>query len=126
MITFTQKLRPACLSLAVCLLLPSSARADEEGEPGKVVRLTVNTTESEKYASFHGAVSIRRAGASASDRYYWGGSTCPAQKLSETQVALLSSALTHRNETLVVPVFRTSKGTPETRCLVAFDLIATS
>ena len=50
--------------------------ADEEGKAGRVVRLTLNTQGSDKYASFHGSIAVKRSGAAA-ELYFWGGSTCP-------------------------------------------------
>lgn len=115
------------LPLALSLLPRPVLAADHTGNSGKVVQLTVNTQGSEKYASFHGSITVRPvAGDGTSDVYYWGGSTCPAQKISDAQVHLLGQALVNRSRTLVTPVYRVGQGTKGTRCLVAFDLLASS
>jgi len=107
-------------------LMPAQAAADQSGAAGKAVQLTINTLGSEKYASFHGSVSIRQTETNVTEIYYWGGSSCPAQKISDAQVQLLADALVHRSRTLVSPIFREGQGPKGTRCLVAFDLVATS
>lgn len=106
--------------LATVLLWPSVASADSEGESGKVVRLTINTQASTKYASFHGSITVKGR---TSTVYSWGGSMCPAQKFSEDQVELLAYALAHRDRIGLVPIYRKSQGT-KTRCLVSFELTA--
>ncbi len=113
----------ACaVALAATTLLPVGALADEEGSAGRIVSLTINTQGSDKYASFHGSLGVRnRAG--ERDVYFWGGSTCPAQKLDDAQVALLATALQTRRTNLR-PVYRTGEGARGTRCLVAFEMLA--
>lgn len=102
-------------------MLPvQSALADEDGSKGHVVALTINTQGSDKYASFHGSLAVKTSG-DRRDVYFWGGSTCPAQKLDAAEVALLASAL-HDRRTLLRPVYRTGEGARGARCLVAFEL----
>lgn len=118
---------PRALALAAGLgaLLPSArVLADEEGKAGRVIRLTINTQGSDKYASFHGSLAVKRPGSSSIDLYFWGGSTCPAQRLDDSEVAMLASALHNRSRSLVAPRFRTGEGARNTRCLVAFELVA--
>lgn len=109
------------LSVTSFLGVPQVAHADQEGKTGRAVRLTVNTQGSDKYASFHGSLAIRKSGSSKTEMYFWGGSTCPAQRLSEPEVALLAGAMGTR--TNVAPRFRNSEGARGTRCLVAFELV---
>ena len=113
-------------ALALTVIPMRSAFADEEGGTGRVVRLTINTQGSDKYASFHGSVSVRKTGSTKNVTYFWGGSTCPAQRLDPDEVALLAAALENRSKTLVHPRYRTGEGARGARCLVAFELVATS
>lgn len=114
----------ACAAVwALTTLAPvQSALADEDGNVGRVVSLTINTQGSDKYASFHGSLGVRKADGRR-DVYFWGGSTCPAQKLDSAEVALLAEAL-HDRKTSVRPVYRTGEGARGARCLVAFELKA--
>ncbi|MCR9160203.1 MAG: hypothetical protein ACE37F_37225 [Nannocystaceae bacterium] len=113
----------AIAALAVTTLAPvQSALADEDGKVGKIVSLTINTQGSDKYASFHGSLGIRTPDGRR-DVYFWGGSTCPAQKLDAAEVALLSGAL-QSGKTKIRPVYRTGEGARGARCLVAFELRA--
>ncbi len=111
------------MALAATSLLPvQSALADEEGTAGRIVSLTINTQGSDKYASFHGSLGVRST-SGRRDVYFWGGSTCPAQKLAASEVALLAGALNNR-KTTIKPVYRTGEGARGARCLVAFELQA--
>ena len=113
----------AVAAFAATTLLPvQSALADEDGKVGKIVSLTINTQGSDKYASFHGSLGVRTPDGRR-DVYFWGGSTCPAQKLDASEVSLLSSAL-QNGKTKLRPVYRTGEGARGARCLVAFELRA--
>ena len=113
----------AVAALAATTLLPvQSALADEDGKVGKIVSLTINTQGSDKYASFHGSLGVRTPDGRR-DVYFWGGSTCPAQKLDASEVSLLSNAL-QNGKTKIRPVYRTGEGARGARCLVAFELRA--
>lgn len=119
----TSRAALAALTCLGLLGLPRPAAADEKGQTGRVVRVNVNTQASDKYASFHGSVTVRRSGSSKDDVYYWGGTTCPAQKVSDEQVDLLVQALRSRR-TMLTPRYRGGEA-GGTRCLVAFELVAT-
>lgn len=113
----------AVAAFAATTLLPvQSALADEDGKVGKIVSLTINTQGSDKYASFHGSLGVRTPDGRR-DVYFWGGSTCPAQKLDASEVSLLSNAL-QSGKTKIRPVYRTGEGARGARCLVAFELRA--
>lgn len=113
------------LALLLAGLAPArSASADDQGQAGRAVRLNIQTQGSEKYASYHGSVSIHPPGSAKAEDYYWGGSTCPAQKFTDAQVHFLAVALADRRNVLVAPVFRMGQGSGGKRCLVAFDLVA--
>jgi hypothetical protein len=114
----------AAAAVVVATLAPiRSAHADEEGATGKVVRLTLNTQSSDKYASFHGSLTVKSSASTKSVTYFWGGSTCPAQHLSDSEVALLATTLLDRGRTSVLPRYRTGEGARGARCLVAFELV---
>ena len=106
--------------LATSLLPVQSALADEDGKVGRIVSLTINTQGSDKYASFHGSLGIRTPDGRR-DVYFWGGSTCPAQKLDASEVSMLAGALSDR-KTSLRPVYRTGEGARGARCLVAYEL----
>lgn len=113
----------AVAAFAATTLLPvQSALADEDGKVGKIVSLTINTQGSDKYASFHGSLGVRTPDGRR-DVYFWGGSTCPAQKLDASEVSLLSSSL-QSGKAKIRPVYRTGEGARGARCLVAFELRA--
>ncbi|MGH1343079.1 MAG: hypothetical protein ACRBN8_16075 [Nannocystales bacterium] len=113
----------AVAALVATSLLPvQSALADEDGKVGRIVSLTINTQGSDKYASFHGSLGIRTSDGRR-DVYFWGGSTCPAQKLDSAEVSMLAGALAQR-KTHLRPVYRTGEGARGARCLVAFELQA--
>ncbi len=114
----------AALAVTVATLAPvRSAHADEEGTSGRIVRLTLNTQSSDKYASFHGSITLKSSGSTKSVTYFWGGSTCPAQHLADSEVALLATTLVDRR-TSVLPRYRTGEGARGARCLVAFEIVA--
>jgi len=108
--------------IATSLLPVQSALADEDGKVGRIVSLTINTQGSDKYASFHGSLGVRTPDGRR-DVYFWGGSTCPAQKLDSAEVSMLAGALAQR-KTNLRPVYRTGEGARGARCLVAFELQA--
>ena len=114
----------ALLTLTATVFPFRTASADAEGEAGRVTRLRINAVGSDKYASYHGSLTLRAPGKGKSEVYYWGGSTCPAQKFTEAQVDLMASAFHNRTRTLLSPRYAESEGRKDTRCLVAFDLVA--
>lgn len=120
--TFVRRLRPAtaALLLAVGVLMPADAHADESGASGRVVRLSINSTGSDEYASVHGRISIRSKG-TAIEVYSWGGTMCPASKLSEAEIRALQHAFHNRNSTTIAPRYKSGE-VKGTRCLVAFEL----
>ncbi|MBL4686525.1 MAG: hypothetical protein JKY37_18160 [Nannocystaceae bacterium] len=109
----------AAAALAVGLSAAPS-QADEGGTRGRIVKLQINTPGSEHHASFHGAITLRQ-GNGALRRYHWGGSACPGQKLSDSQIAMLAQAHFNRGRTWLAPFFVASEG-GDKNCLVAFEL----
>lgn len=117
-------LRLVAFGLLAAITLPASSShaADLEGKAGKIVRLTINAVGSHKYASFHGAITLKRSGANVV--YKWGGSTCPAQTFTDAQVDLIAGAFHNRHKTLFAPKYAQGEGSGGTRCLVAFELVS--
>lgn len=96
----------------------AAASADKEGDVGRIVGLRINTPGSTANASEHGVITVRTSKGKR-ETYAWGGSTCPGQKLTETEVQILAAAL--RGRTTVRPYFTDAKNGTQ-RCLVAFEL----
>jgi len=101
---------------------PAVAAADELGAIGRIVKVEVRTAGSDDRATAHGRISVRRSNGKT-EFYEWGGSSCPAAKLSEAEVGMLERAFHNRNRTLVTPRFRSGEATG-VRCLVGFELSA--
>jgi hypothetical protein len=107
--------------LLLGLLSPQTAFADQTGATGRVTKVSVNAQGSDKFASFHGSVTIRAG--SKTRTYFWGGTACPAQSLTASEIELLSDALNNRSRTSVTPRYRGGQAGGE-RCLVGFELVA--
>lgn len=105
------------------LAAPSPARADEEGKEGRIVQLRVNNPGSDAYPLYHGAIVIELVGSTTQVEYRWGGSSCPAQMLSDAQLDVLVTAFVQRKKTKVAPIFTMGESTGN-RCLVGFSLVA--
>jgi hypothetical protein len=101
---------------------PAIAAADELGAIGRVVKVEVRTSGSDDRATAHGRVSLRRANGKT-EFYEWGGSSCPAAKLTESEVGMLERAFHNRSRTLVTPRYRPGEASG-VRCLVGFELSA--
>lgn len=112
-----------CLALALGMLGPQTAHADQTGATGRITKVAVNAQGSDKYASFHGSVTVRTG--SKSQTYFWGGTACPAQSLTTAEIGLLSDALNNRARTSISPRYRGGEA-GGTRCLVGFELVASS
>lgn len=106
--------------LAAVALTPTAARADDLGTQGRIVRVSINATGSDDFASSHGSISVRH-GNNKLEVYSWGGTMCPASKLGETEIAALQQAFHNRQRTLVVPRFKQGE-VKDVRCLVGFEL----
>lgn len=111
----------ACALASV--VVPGSAHADEEGKTGRIVQLRINTPGSDQHPLFHGSITLDLVGSTSVVEYRWGGSSCPVVKLTEHQIALLSTAFVQRNRTKLLPRYTMGEG-QGTRCLVGFELVA--
>ncbi len=116
------------LSTGLALLLatvvaPSPAHADQSGHQGRVMQLRINTPGSVAHSSFHGSVTLKLEASNTLVEYRWGGSSCPAQKLSDPQLDVLVTAFVQRNDTKLTPTYTMGEGNG-TRCLVGFELVA--
>lgn len=105
------------------LVAPSPAHADETGKQGRLTQLRINTPSSEKHPSYHGSITLKQSGSSTLVEYRWGGSSCPAQKLTDPQIDVLVTAFVQRNRTKLTPMYTMGEGNG-TRCLVSFELVA--
>ncbi len=101
-------------------LAPASASADDLGTQGRIVRVSINATGSDDFASSHGSISVRH-GSNKLEVYSWGGTMCPASKLGEIEIAALQQAFHNRQRTLIVPRFKQGE-VKDVRCLVGFEL----
>lgn len=111
------------LGLAMGLDVGSaSAASDQLGAIGRIVKVEVRTSGSDDRATAHGRISLRRSNGKT-EFYEWGGSSCPAAKLSESEIGMLERAFHNRNRTLVTPRYRSGEASG-VRCLVGFELSA--
>ncbi len=111
-------------ALAVALVLgtpaTAAAAADEVGAPGRVVAMMIHTPGSDDMSLAHGSITVRKGGAKL-EVYQWGGTACPASKLSDAQVTILAGAFHNRGRTLITPRFKPGE-VKDVRCLVGFAL----
>ncbi len=108
---------------SLVLVAAPAAAADELGPIGRVVKVEVRASGSDDRATAHGRISIRRSNGKT-EFYEWGGSSCPAAKLSDSEVGMLERAFHNRARTLVTPRFKSSGEGNGVRCLVGFELSA--
>ena len=107
---------------SILLVAGRAAAADELGAIGRIVKVEVRASGSDDRATAHGRISIKRNNGKT-EFYEWGGSSCPAAKLSEAEVGMLERAFHNRGRTLVTPRFKSGEGMG-VRCLVGFELSA--
>lgn len=110
------------LGLALGLGAVPTAFADEAGTPGRLVSLSIHTPGSDDSSIAHGSIMVRK-GSGKPELYQWGGTACPASKLSDTQINILAQAFHNRARTLVTPRFKQGD-VKDVRCLVGFELAA--
>ncbi|HWB81056.1 MAG TPA: hypothetical protein VG755_39105 [Nannocystaceae bacterium] len=116
------RIRPlvSALALVGAALVGGKAHAvDDIGPQGRLVQMTINGAGSDDFATHHGSIVVRHGG--KSEVYTWGGTACPASKLSDAQIGALESAFHNRNRTLVRPRYKPGD-VKDTRCLVGFEL----
>ncbi len=104
-------------------LVATPAAADEAGAQGRIVRFALNTQGSDDAGSM-GSIGVRKSDGKI-DEYRWGGTSCPASKLTDSQVLALEHAFHNRHRTLVTPRFKPGD-VKEIRCLVGFEFTASS
>lgn len=124
---FTPALLAAVLAIA-SLASPTPAAAtddakdkDRRGSLGRVTGLRLTTQGSREHARYHGFIQIKPPLADP-EVYYWGGSSCPGQKLNDSHVAILVTAVRDHDRLELRPYY--TMGETADRCLVAFDLVA--
>lgn len=108
---------------STCTLLPQmAAAADSPGNPGYVQEILLNSTKSEVYMQYQGAVSLLEGDTVSSARreYRWGGSVCSGIVPSDEQVRYLFEAMRAGKSLQIVPSYKLGAG--GARCLVAIKI----
>ncbi|MBC8068627.1 MAG: hypothetical protein IAG13_09870 [Deltaproteobacteria bacterium] len=110
----------AAVTLTCAALFAGPAQAaDDIGAAGRLVKITFNGAGSDDAATHHGSVLVRHG--SKNELYTWGGTACPASKLTDVQIGALESAFHNRTRTLITPRYKPGD-VKDTRCLVGFEL----
>ncbi len=120
--TSSRSLR-ALLLAAACTLLPqTAAAADSPGNPGYVQDILLNSSKSDVYMQYQGAVSLLEGDTVSSARreYRWGGSVCSGIVPSDEQVRYLFEAMRAGKSLQIVPSYKLGAG--GARCLVAIKI----
>jgi hypothetical protein len=115
-------MKPFVLSLLLLAasLIGEAARADSEGEAGRLVAVEVLTADSDVYALRHGRIVVEESPGKEERTYLLGGvSLCPNQAVSDAQIDMLVRAAGNP-KLLIKPFFKTGNG--NSRCLVGFVL----
>jgi hypothetical protein len=108
------------LVLLAASLIGESARADSEGEAGRIVAVEVLTADSDVYALRHGRIVVQESVGKAERTYLLGGvSLCPNQDVTDAQIDQLVRAAGNPKLS-IKPFFKTGNG--NSRCLVGFVL----
>ncbi len=111
------------LLASVCTLLPQVAvAADSPGNPGYVQDIVLNSSKSEVFMQYQGAVSLLEGDTVSSARreYRWGGSVCSGIVPSDEQVRYLFEAMRAGKSLQIVPSYKLGAG--GARCLVAIKI----
>jgi hypothetical protein len=104
--------------LAVAVIVPATAFADESGTAGSVDSVEINTPSADAYLQYHGRVIVR-TGKTTKIEYRWGGTSCGSRVVPTDMVEVLVQAA--RNDNLVVtPRFQIGQG--DVKCLVGFNV----
>jgi hypothetical protein len=109
----------AAFTLVGAALAARPAAADDVGAAGRLIKITINGAGSDDFSTHQGSVLVKHA--NKSELYTWGGTACPASKLSDAQIAALESAFHNRHRTLITPRYKPGD-VKDTRCLVGFEL----
>lgn len=111
----------AFLAGALLVCSSSAAIADDIGEVGTPIGLSVNTDDGDTYLAYHGSLVLKQADGTL-QTYRWGGVACGTRLLSEAQVANLQDAL-NNNKMRVQPLYQIGQNN---RCLVGFTIVPKS
>lgn len=120
--TSSRSLR-ALLLAAACTLLPqTAAAADSLGNAGYVQDILLNSSKSDVYMQYQGAVSLLEGDTVSAARreYRWGGSVCSGIVPSDEQVRYLFEAMRAGKSLQIVPSYKLGAG--GARCLVALKI----
>jgi hypothetical protein len=108
------------LVVGAALIAGPAHAADDVGAQGRLVQLTINGAGSDDFSTHHGSILVKPSGKKG-ELYTWGGTACPASKLSDAQIGALESAFHNRHRTLIRPRYKPGD-VKDTRCLVGFEL----
>ena len=107
--------------MGVIMLSSAAAFADLLGDRGKIMSITLNSSASDEFGSFHGYIVLD----TQSDKvvYYWGGSYCPGISFLSDENRHLLSALIEYTEAkaTIEPNYKIGQG--NSLCLVGFTLL---
>ena len=104
------------LALAATLIF-EIALADETGPAGTVHSVLVRTVSSDSYIQAHGSLMVKQSIDDVVTEYRWGGTSCGAKVLTDSQVAYLMD-LAAAPYMLIEPIHKAGQG--QIICLVGF------
>ncbi len=107
--------------MSVLMLYSAVAFADSVGDPGKIRRLTLNSSASDDFGSFHGSIVLDTLLGKVV--YYWGGAYCPGLKFNTVENSPLFDALLEFSNTNTTfrPNYKIGQG--NNLCLVGFTVL---
>lgn len=108
----------ALLATALLACSTSPAIADEIGEVGTPVGLSVNTLSADTYLQYHGRFFLKAADGTLVE-YRWGGTSCGTRVLTDAQVAALQAALGN-NKMRIQVLHQIGQG--DAKCVVGFTV----
>jgi hypothetical protein len=104
---------------SVLVLFAGTARADDAGLRGSIVSLELNTNSADTYLQYHGRMVVKNSDG-VLDEYRWGGASCGARTLTESQFLALQAAA-NKKSMFIDP--RYQLGQADIKCVVGFNLI---
>ena len=100
----------------------TASAADSVGNPGYVADLVLNSSKSDRYSEYQGAVLLAEGDTAAALKreYRWGGTTCSGYLPTAEQVQFLFEAMRSGRTLQIVPSYKA--GVAGARCLVALKV----
>jgi hypothetical protein len=106
------------LAAALLACANSPAIADEIGEVGTPVGLSLNTQSADTFLEYHGRLFLKAADGTIVE-YRWGGVSCGTRVLSDAQFAALQAALGN-NKMRIQVLHQIGQG--NVKCVVGFTV----